>query len=118
MLVLHEVLQDGTVRHGPMSRRDWEASLRTRGVSRRWAHSPDDCHDPVQRLFDELRARGRVTVNDIGPELASMGFTHCSHYLNSVAHVPEKPTFGDPSTKPPEQKPTRRDPAPVQQSLF
>jgi hypothetical protein len=118
MLVLHELLRDGTVRHGEMGRPEWNASLRNPEVSGRWAHRPDDCHDPVQRLFDQMSPEQKVAINDTSPELAPMGLTPRGAYLNSVAHIPSRPTLDDPSTKPPEKKPGHRDPVPTQASLF
>jgi hypothetical protein len=116
LLVLHEVLRDGTVRHGPMGRAEWDASLRSSGVSSRWAHRQDDCHNPVERLFEQINSGQPTTIGEIGPELSRMGFPNeRSAYLDSIAHVP---VFGDPSTKPAEKKPSQKPAAPPQLSLF
>ena len=56
-LVLHKVLQDGSVAHEDFSRASWERAMGDLALARFWGHAPEDCHDPVTRLWEKLGRR-------------------------------------------------------------
>ena len=56
-LALHKILQDGSIAHEDFTRASWERAMRDASLLRFWAHPPDDCHDPVERLWEKLGRR-------------------------------------------------------------
>lgn len=49
-LTLHLILQDGSVVHEDFTRERWEWAMKEPSVKEKWAHKPDDCHDPLERF--------------------------------------------------------------------
>ena len=57
MLIHHKVMLDGSTVHEDFTRNSWEAAMHDPSVARHWGHAPDDCHDPVERLWEKLGRR-------------------------------------------------------------
>ena len=57
-LVLHKVLQDGSIVHEDFSKESWERAMHDASLLRFWGHPPGEEKDPVGAQWAKLRREG------------------------------------------------------------
>ena len=57
-LILHKVLQDGSIVHEDFSKESWERAMHDASLLRFWGHPPGDEKDPVGAHWAKLRREG------------------------------------------------------------
>ena len=107
-LVLHKVLQDGSIVHEEFSKEAWERAMHDPTLSRFWGHPPGDEEDPVGAHWAKLRREGYPC----GPKQHEFADREDSTWVGSrgielveppkVAPPPLRPILTDPVTWPPE----------------